>query len=112
MKRRILKACCPSCKSIAIDRVNTDVKVYQGFTIEESIDFRVADGEEHQCVSMYLQADESEPPYIEELDSGDLDFICGDCGYYFENAGDETDFIELVLAEGWIKWVEVNDDEN
>jgi hypothetical protein len=110
MRRRILKACCPSCKSTKIDRVNTDVKVYQGFTIEESIYFRVAGGEEHECVSMYLLPDESDPPYVEELDSDDLDFICGDCGYYFESCREEAEFIDLVLAEGWTRWVEVEDE--
>jgi len=108
--RRTLKACCPSCKSTKIDRVNTDVKVYQGFTIEESIDFRVAGGEEHECVSMYLLPDESETPYVEELDDGDLSFVCGDCGYYFSDAQNEAEFIDLVLAEGWTKWIEVDDE--
>jgi len=109
--RRILKACCPSCKSTKIDRINYDVKVYGGFTIEESIDFRVAGGEEHECISMYLLPDESEPPFIEDLSSEDLEFTCGDCGFHFEGCHQDAEFIELVLAEGWTKWVEV-DDEN
>ena len=59
---------------------------------------------------MYLLPDESEAPYVEELDSDDLSFTCGDCGYYFSDCSCESDFIDLVLAEGWTKWVEADNE--
>ena len=100
----MLKVKCPECGSVKIDRINTDVAVYAQIMIEEVTDYVIEGGEEFPIKFLTVRADETEPPYIEELDSGSLEFACSNCGYFFEDCNTDEDFARIARDWGLVVW--------
>lgn len=93
---------CPACGEIDhVLRVNRDVKVWENFQVEQRIDYLIEGGVEKPVPYYVVSYLEEEPPYIEEIDSNDLEFIC-ECGYKFEEVTNEQDFIDEGLLQGWV----------
>ena len=91
----MLKVKCPLCGSVEIDRINHQVKVYEQIELIQQTDYAIEGGNEVPVRYMQLVSDERNPPYIEELDSDDLEFICT-CGYKFEDCKTDQDFIDYA----------------
>ena len=100
----MLKVKCPDCGSVKIDRINSQVAVYNTTYLEQKTDYFIEGGVEKPYTYYNLIADESEPPYIEELDSSDLEFICSDCQYKFEGVKTDDEFIRTAQEWGLIRW--------
>lgn len=100
----MLRVACPECNSVNIDRINRDVVVSQFFYLEENTDYFVEGGVEKPYKYMQMLLKENEPPYIYEFANADLEFICSDCGYKFENCPTESDFIRVAKEWGLIVW--------
>jgi hypothetical protein len=94
----MLRIKCPLCGSVAIDRINHQVKVYEQFRLKNQTDYAIGGGNEIPTHYMELISDEKNPPYIEELDSDDLEFIC-ECGYKFEGIKTDQDMVDY--ADGY-----------
>lgn len=101
----MLKVKCPDCGSVAISRINPDVVVYEHISIEEKTGYIIEGGVEKPYKYLQMWADEATPPYIEEFDSSDLEFICDNCQYKFEDCKNDDDFMERANQMGLIVWV-------
>lgn len=106
---RIRVPICPKCKSDKIDRVNEKVVVYERILIDHSIDFMVEGGNEVRVTSNVLRSDETQPPFIEELESDELEFICADCGYHFRDCKTDEEFLDYIMDNHFYKWKEIED---
>lgn len=102
----MIKIKCPECGALEIERINTQVKVYEQFYLEEITDYVIEGGVERPIRYFVVRSNEDEPPYIEELDSNDLEFACAQCGYFFEGCKTEADLIERAEELGLTRWVE------
>lgn len=102
----MLKVKCPSCGSVRIDRINTDVAIYQQIEMEEVTDYVIEGGAEFPIKFLVVRADEREPPYIEERESNQLEFTCGDCGYFFDGISTDEDFARRARDWGLVVWCE------
>lgn len=100
----MLKVKCPSCGSVRIDRINTDVAIYQQIEIEEVTDYVIEGADERRIKFFVVRADENETPYIEERDSSQLEFTCGDCGYFFTECHTDEDFARRARDWGLVVW--------
>jgi hypothetical protein len=100
----MLKVKCPNCGSVKISRINPDVIVYEHICLEERTDFYIEGGEEKPYRYMQMLADEDVPPYIEEKNSEDLEFICDDCQFKFEDCRTDADFLQRAQEWGLIVW--------
>lgn len=94
----MLKIKCPHCGSTKIQRSNPDVVVYESIQIVEVVDYMIEDGNEVRVTTQEIRSDESVAPYIEELDSSDLEFSCEDCSYFFDdNIHDDEDMLQYAI---------------
>ena len=102
----MLKVKCPECGSVRIDRINTDVAVYQEMALEEVTDYVIEGGVEFPVKYMVVVPDETNPPYIEERASDNLEFTCADCGYFFDDISTDDDFARRARDWGLAVWCE------
>lgn len=100
----MLKVKCPQCGSVAIDRCNRDVEVYDQILLDEVTDYVIEGAEEFPIRYFVVRADENVPPYIQDIASERLEFTCGDCGYFFEGITNNDLLVEFALNSGLIAW--------
>lgn len=102
----MLKVKCPNCGSVRIDRINTDVAVYQQIEMEEITDYVIEGGAEFPIKFLVVRSDERDPPYIEELASESLEFTCSDCSFFFEDCPTDDAFARRARDWGLVVWCE------
>lgn len=103
----MFKIKCPQCGSVKIDRINSQVRVYEAFFLEEKTGYVIEGGEERPYRYHNLCSDESIPPYIEEYGADQLEFECSECGYFFESCFNDDLLIEFALSNGLVVWKEI-----
>lgn len=102
----MLKVKCPQCGSVAIDRCNRDVEVYDQILLDEVTDYVIEGAEEFPIRYFVVRSDESIPPYIQDLASDKLEFTCGDCGYFFDECPSDEAFARFAKDWGLVVWCE------
>lgn len=88
---------CPNCGSIEIDRSNTNVIVKERIMVSQIIDYVIEGGNEIRVSELVVRSNESIPPYIEELDSSDLEFNCNACGFFFDKIHTDEAMMQFAI---------------
>ena len=106
-----MKIKCPECGSTKTQRSNPDVVVYESIQITQAVDYVVEGGNEVRVSRLELDSDESEAPYIEELESCNLEFNCNACGYFFDSIENDEDMLQYAIDNDLlVGYVEVKED--